>query len=167
MDRRNFMQSIAVATMAAGFSSVHALPVLRHKMVSVDSEGKPFSIESYAGRVCLVSFFTAACNLCSHDLVLMREFYGNNRNKNFSLIGVNIDVKKSDFIDYANFFKQAVPADLRFPLVWRNAPQHADTFGPINKQPTHFVLDGNQEQVFKREGTFQPDDWDQLWSKLA
>jgi hypothetical protein len=166
MDRRKFMQSIAVATVGTSFSSVYAAP-LKHSMVSVDSEGKSFSLENYAGKVCLVSFFTASCALCSHDLVLMREFYGSNRNKNFSLIGVNIDARKEDFVEYANFFKQAVPAGQRFPLIWRNGPQHADTFGPINKQPTHFVLDKKQEQVFRREGTFQPEDWDQLWTKLG
>jgi hypothetical protein len=166
MDRRNFMRSVALATLAAGSSSAFAAP-LKQSMVSVDSEGKSFDLASYAGKVCLISFFTADCNLCSHDLVLMREFYGNNRSKNFSMIGVNIDARKNDFTDYAAFFKQAVPAEQRFPLVWRNNPQHADTFGPINKQPTHFVLDKKQEQVFKREGTFQPEDWDQLWTKLA
>ena len=167
MDRRNFMRSVAAASLLAGYSSAFAAPVLKQSMVSVDSEGKPFSLDNFAGRVCLVSFFTAACNLCSHDLTLMREFYGNNRSRNFSLIGVNLDAKKSDFVDYATFFKQAVPADQRFPLVWRNAPEHADTFGPINKQPTHFVLDKKQTQVFKREGSFLPDDWDELWSKLS
>lgn len=166
MDRRHFMRSIAVATLSASYASVYAAP-LKQSMVSVDSEGKPFNLDAYAGRVCLVTFFTADCALCAHDLGLMREFYGNNRAKNFSLIGVNVDAKKGDFVDYANFFKQAVPKDQRFPLVWRNDPQHADTFGPINKQPTHFVLDTKQEQVFKREGSFQPGDWDQLWSKLG
>lgn len=167
MDRRNFMRTIAVAAVGAGYSSAYASPMLKQSMVSLDSEGRPFSLENYVGKVCLVSFFTASCNLCSHDLTLMREFYGNNRSKNFSLIGVNVDAKKSDFIDYANFFRQAVPEGQRFPLVWRNAPQHADTFGPINRQPTHFVLDKKQEQVFRREGPFQPEDWDQLWTKLA
>jgi len=107
MDRRNFMRSVAAASLLAGYSSAFAAPVLKQSMVSVDSEGKPFSLDNFAGRVCLVSFFTAACNLCSHDLTLMREFYGNNRSRNFSLIGVNLDAKKSDFVDYATFFKQA------------------------------------------------------------
>jgi hypothetical protein len=167
MDRRHFMRTAALATLGASFSSAFALPAGKQSMVSVDSDGKPFSLESYAGKVCLISFFTTDCNLCSHDLVLMREFFGNNRKKDFSLIGVNLDAKKSDFTDYAAFFKQAVPAEQRFPLIWRNAPQHADTFGPIHKQPTHFVLDKKQEQVFKREGPFQPEDWDTLWSKLG
>jgi hypothetical protein len=167
MDRRNFMQSVAAATLTGALPAVAAKPALKHSMVGVESAGKPFNLETYIGKVCLVSFFTAGCNLCTHDLKLMREFYVNNRAKNFALIGVNIDAKKEDFTSYSQLIDLTTPADQRFPLIWRNAPQHADTFGPIAKQPTHFVLDKNQEQVFRREGTFQPDDWDQLWTKLA
>jgi peroxiredoxin len=166
MDRRLFLQSLAAVTLG-GATTLTSAAELKQSMVSVDSEGNPFNLDSYAGKICLVSFFTASCALCSHDLGQMREFYGSNRKKNFSLIGVNLDAKKEDFIDYANFFKQAVPKDQRFPLIWRNDPKHADTFGPIVKQPTHFILDGKQEQVFKREGSFQPGDWDQLWTKLG
>lgn len=167
MDRRNFMQSIAVAAMASAYPAVSAKPALKHSMVGVDGEGKPFDLENYVGKVCLISFFTAGCNLCTHDLKLMREFYVGNRAKNFTLIGVNIDARKEDFLEYSHLIDLTIPADQRFPLVWRNAPQHADTFGPIVKQPTHFVLNRKQEQLLRSEGAFQPSDWDQLRTVLT
>jgi hypothetical protein len=84
-----------------------------------------------------------------------------------TLLGVNVDNKKEDFIEYSHLIALTIPAEQRFPLIWRNAPQHADTFGPITKQPTHFVLDNKQQQVLRREGTFQPQDWDLLGTKVA
>jgi peroxiredoxin len=164
MNRRNFMQSVAAAALAASYPALAA--PLKQSMIGLDADGRPFDLSSYAGKVCLVSFFTAGCNLCTHDLKLMREFYLSNRSKNFSLIGVNIDAKHDDFVEYAHLVALTIPADQRFPLIWRNGPDHADTFGPVSRQPTHFVLNKDQELVFKREGSFQPQDWDVLWSKL-
>jgi peroxiredoxin len=165
MNRRNFLQAAAATTFAAACHTSFAAPV-KQSMIGIDSDGRPFDLSSFAGKVCLVSFFTAACNLCTHDLKLMREFYVGNKARNFSLIGVNIDAKKEDFVEYAHLIALTIPAEQRFPLLWRNAPEHADSFGPIKSQPTHFVLNKNGEQEFKREGSFQPADWDLVWTKL-
>jgi hypothetical protein len=167
MDRRHFLQStaIAAAALAAGMPKVFATG-LKQSMIGMDSDGRPFDLANYAGKVSMVSFFTAGCALCTHDLKLMREFYIDNRAKHFALIGVNIDAKKEDYVEYAKLVTLTTPADQRFPLIWRNSSDHADTFGPVSKQPTHFVLNKDLELVFKREGTFQPQDWDQVWSKL-
>ena len=167
MNKRNFMQSVAALAFTASYAPVFALSTVKHSMTGVDSDGKPFNLGDFSGKFCLVSFFTAGCNLCTIDLKQMREFYGNNRSKDFVLIGVNIDAKHDDFMEYASLIKQAVPTEQRFPLLWRNTPHHTDTFGTIVKQPTHFVLNKKLEQVSKREGNFRPEDWDQLWTNFA
>ena len=166
MDRRHFLQSLAMT--AAGFAAgtPSFASGLKQSMIGTDADGRPFDLAGYVGKISLVSFFTAGCNLCTHDLKLMREFYVGNRAKKFELIGVNIDAKKEDYVEYAHLISLTIPAEQRFPLIWRNAPNHADTFGPVSKQPTHFVLNKDLELIFKREGTFQPQDWDQVWSKL-
>lgn len=166
MDRRHFMHTVAAAALAASIPTVRAQTLVKQSMVGQDSDGHPFDLADFKGKVCLVSFFTAACTLCNHDLKLMREFYVDNRAKNFALIGVNVDAKHDDFVEYAHLISLSIPAPQRFPMVWRNAPQHADTFGTVSRQPTHFVLNKAQELVFKREGSFQPADWDLIWSKL-
>ncbi len=97
----------------------------------------------------------------------MREFYLNNKARDFVLIGLNIDAAKTDFMEYVHLVELTIPADQRFPMIWRNAPGHEDNFGQIVKQPTHFVLDKNHKLSFKREGTFLPDDWDTLWTQLG
>lgn len=167
MDRRNFVQTLAMTGLAMAYPYAQAQTAQKHSLVGVDSTGANFTLDSYSGKILLISFFTAACNLCTHDLKLMREFYENNKAKKFALIGVNLDSRKEDFLSYANLVNLSIPAGQRFPMIWRNAPQHADTFGPIVKQPTHFVLDRNQQLMFKREGPFLPEDWDNLWTKLG
>jgi hypothetical protein len=115
----------------------------------------------------LVSFFTAGCNLCTKDLKLMREFYVANKARGFVLLGVNIDEKKEDFTQYMNLISLSIPPDQRFPIVWRNTSGHKDSFGAIVRKPTHFVLDKAHNQVTRREGSFLPDDWDNLWTTLT
>lgn len=97
----------------------------------------------------------------------MREFNFSNRAKNFALIGVNLDKSKRNFNDYVKLIGLAIPAEQRLPLLRRGAADHRDNFGPIVREPTHFVLDHEHQLSFKREGTFQPDDWDRLWTTIT
>ena len=75
-------------------------------------------------------------------------------------------VNKNDFDEYNQLIALAVPKEQRFPMVWRNAPDHKDNFGAITRQPTHFVINSKNEFIFKREGSFEAEDWDNLWTSL-
>lgn len=168
MKRREILRGIGAGALLAAAPSVWAQatpPVLT--MTGKDGSEQPFTLERYANKTCLISFFTAGCNLCTHDLKLMREFNFSNKAKNFALIGVNLDKSRQDFNDYLKLIGLAIPAEQRFPLLWRGAADHRDNFGPIAHEPTHFVLDAKHHLSFKREGTFQPDDWDRLWTTIS
>ncbi|MBC3908791.1 TlpA family protein disulfide reductase [Undibacterium umbellatum] len=129
--------------------------------------GKKIALSDYAGKTLLVSFFTAGCNLCARDLKLMRDFYNRNVKRNFVLLAINIDADKKDFDSYVQLINLAVPVEQRFPIIWRNTPGYKDNFGTIVNQPTHFVINPKGQLVLKREGTFQPNDWDNLWESLG
>jgi peroxiredoxin len=142
MQRREFLHGLGAATLAlAAPAAVAQVPQPVMTMSGKDSNDAPFTLDRFANKVCLVSFFTAGCNLCTHDLKLMREFNFANRTKNFALIGVNLDKSRQDFNDYLKLIGLAIPAEQRFPLLWRSATDHHDNFGPIVREPTHFVLD--------------------------
>ncbi len=132
-----------------------------------DIDGKKLDLANFLGKTVLVSFFTAGCSLCTRDLKLMREFYVGNAKKNFVLLAVNIDQDLKDFETYNQLIALTIPKEQRFPTVWRNASGHKDNFGTISRQPTHFVINAKSQLVFKREGTFQPTDWDNLWESLG
>ena len=159
--------SLLLAGTAAAQQAATAADKAQMLLQTQDAAGKPFGLKDYSGKIVLVSFFTAGCNVCSRDLKLMREFYLGNAKKNFVLLAVNIDADHKDFETYQQLISLAVPKEQRFPLIWRNAPAHHDNFGVIVNQPTHFVLNGKGQLLWKREGSFRPQDWDNLWEALG
>ena len=169
MNKTKLLSVLAAATLAVTSFSVSAQAGKDSQQMSfqgAELNGKKLAISDYAGKTLLVSFFTAGCNLCARDLKLMREFYVGNMKRNFVLLAINLDQDKKDFDDYNKLIALAVPKEQRFPTVWRNAPEHKDSFGVITRQPTHFVINPKNQLVLKREGSFLPDDWDTLWESL-
>lgn len=170
MNKRKFIVSLAAASLALAHTALFAQTgkdTHAFSLLGMDANGKKLELSDFLGKTLLVSFFTAGCNLCTRDLKLMREFYVGNVKRNFVLLAINIDQDKKDFEAYSQLIALAVPKEQRFPMVWRNAPGHRDNFGTITRQPTHFVINAKNQLVFKREGSFQPDDWDNLWESLG
>lgn len=173
MKRRNFLQTVSagaagLALPATVFGQKKAAPAQTAPFTlrGVDVAGKAINLQDYAGKACLVSFFTAECIPCTNDLRLMREFYGANKARNYVNIGVNMDVNKDALAEYIDLVKKTIPAAQHFPIAWRNAKGHSDNFGAISSQPTHFVLDKAHKLVLRRNGIFKPSDWDDLWTNL-
>ena len=169
MKRRDFLQTVSAAAaglVLPGQSKAAAAPTAPFVLKGVDVTGKAINLQDYAGKACLVSFFTAECIPCTNDLRLMREFYGANKTRNYVNIGVNMDVDKAALADYIDLLKKTIPAAQHFPIAWRNAKGHSDNFGAISSQPTHFVLDKAHKLVLRRNGIFKPSDWDDLWTNL-
>ena len=170
MKQRDFIQSAAVSglLLSSPFALVQpkASPP-KFSLQGTNVAGKKISLQDYAGHTVLLSFFTIDCEVCNHDIKLMREFYVRNMNKKFILIGVNLDQNKKELDEYNDITTLGYPKNQRFPTVWRNAVGHNDNFGKITTTPTHFVLDPKHQLMFKREGAFLPDDWDKLWLSMG
>ena len=169
MDKRSFLHTLAAGAVSLASGAALAelqKPGSKQTLTGTDNTGKAINLDSYVNRVCLVSFFTSGCALCAKDFKLMREFYHGNASKKFTMLGVSLDDTKDDFEQYMHLVSLSIPADQRFPILWRNTPGHQDSFGAIAKKPTHFVLDKEHRQVMRREGAFLPGDWDDLWTLL-
>lgn len=170
--RRDFLYSVSAG--AAGLvlpatvfaEKKAAAPSAPYVLKGTDVSGKAINLQDYLGKACLVSFFTAECIPCTNDLRLMREFYGANKTRNYVNIGVNMDVKKEMLAEYVDLIKATIPVAQHFPIAWRNAKGHIDSFGAIKSQPTHFVLDKEHKLVLRRNGIFKASDWDDLWTNL-
>jgi peroxiredoxin len=170
MNKRQFIKAVTVTGAGLAYTPIFAetsKEPQKFTLQGTDVNGKKLDLADFLGKTVLVSFFTAGCSLCTRDLKLMREFYVGNSRKNFVLLAVNIDQDMKDFETYNQLISLAIPKEQRFPTVWRNAPGHKDNFGAISRQPTHFVINAKNQFVFKREGTFQPTDWDNLWESLG
>jgi peroxiredoxin len=170
MKRRDFIQSALVLGTSLQSALTLATPrqtKTRYELIGTDTFERKLDLAELLGKTVLVSFFTFDCALCTNDLKLMREFYVRNKAKKFAMLGVNLDQNKKDLDEYIETTTMAYPKDQRFPTVWRNASGHKDNFGKILRQPTHFVLDNKHQLLFKREGSFLSDDWDNLWEQLG
>ena len=177
MQKRDFLRVAAagaLSTLAPGVMAQPAkpaakklIPTIAHNLIGVDSTGAKIDLDDLAGKVCLISFFTFDCSSCMEDLRLMREFYVGNKQKNFSMIGVNTERHKKDYLELMGLLNKTIPESNRFPIVWRNAPEHHDTFGPLKTNPTHFVINKAHKQVLRRDGLFRAEDWDDLWTSLG
>ncbi|HLF46731.1 MAG TPA: TlpA disulfide reductase family protein [Chitinophagaceae bacterium] len=59
-----------------------------------DTEGKFISLSSYKGKFVLVDFWASWCGPCRHENPNVVEAYNKYRNKNFTILGVSLDMKK-------------------------------------------------------------------------
>ena len=150
----------AVAAKPAG---VKASPYV---LKSFDVYGKPISLTEHAGKSVLISFFTVDCIKCINDLRLMREFYGDNKKRNYVNIAVSLDGDGVALKEYMELLRKTIPPDRIFPIASRGAKGHTDNFGAIKSMPTHFLLNREHQLVMRRDGIFKADDWDELWTSL-
>lgn len=136
------------------------------KLTGVDSNNTPINLQSLNGKVVLLTFYTAGCSICERDVKLMREFYRDNRNKDFVLIGVITEKKKEDFESYARIVKLATPKDQQFRMMWKSHIQSMEGIATIKTDPTHLVINRKGEIILRREGMFRSEDWDFLWESI-
>ncbi|MES2295765.1 MAG: TlpA disulfide reductase family protein [Pseudomonadota bacterium] len=178
MEKRKFLHTVAGGALGLAFSPLlaaekkpskeYVAPTVAHVLEGFDGvTNQAVRLEDFAGKTLLVSFFTFECVPCHQDLRLMREFYQANKARNFVMLGVNMDKQRDAFMEYMHLIDQTIPKEQHFPIVWRNAPGHKDSFGTIATKPTHFVLNKTLKQVMRREGPFQAGDWDDLWTNLS
>jgi len=133
---------------------------------AIDYLGTKIDIRDYTGKTILISFYSAGCSVCARDLKLMREFYRDNHNKNFVLIGVNTDKTQADFDRYTKILAASIPKNQQFPLIWRGNASQLEGFSPLSIDPTHYLITPDGQLRLKREGTFKAEDWDNLWESL-
>lgn len=130
------------------------------------SNGKPIVLQQYKNQTVLLAFFSAGCDSCVYNFKLIREFYKANKKSHFAVIGIGLDKKPDHFKNYAQLVNATTAKEEQFPLVWRNAAEYKDSFGPIKRDPTIIVIGKNGEVTLKREGIIQDADWDDIWTSL-
>lgn len=135
-------------------------------IIGTDYVGKRVDLHNYAGKTILISFYSAGCSVCARDLKLMREFYRDNKGKNFILIGINTDKTQAQFDQYTKILAASIPKNQQFPLIWRGSAEVISGFGPMNVDPSHYLIGPDGRIRLKREGTFKAEDWDNLWESL-
>jgi thiol-disulfide isomerase/thioredoxin len=162
MNRRQFHISLAaLGLMPTVWRDARAATDVA-SLVGTTLEGQPYDLRADARKVVLVFFWRTDCAVCRDKMPELRLNYAAWRAKGFQLVAVNTDKSLAAVRDYQAILDRTVPAEQRFPSLWRGDSAHRDSFGPIARTPTSFVLDRKHGVVREIGGRIPAGLWDDI-----
>jgi hypothetical protein len=148
----------ALAAGAAAPITVAPTPALE----GTTSSGQRFKLSDHRDRVVLVFYWSTGCAVCRDKMGELRANLSGWNNRPFTLIGVNMDPKRQDWIDHERLVAQTVPAAQRFPSVWAGDPDFRDTMGRPEKPPGAGLVDKTGKLVETYRGRIPAEAWDRI-----
>lgn len=127
-----------------------------------DAEGQPIRLSAQRGRVVLVFHWRTGCAVCRDKMHELRANLIGWQGQAFSLIGVNADARRKDWLDYEQLVASAVPTAQRFPSIWRGDPSTVDSMGPPTQWPTAVLIDKSGRPVERYVGRIPAAAWDRI-----
>jgi peroxiredoxin/outer membrane lipoprotein-sorting protein len=100
-----FRWSVPPGTIADDYGPTLASPQLAigqqpFAIESKDSEGRPFSLSQYKGKVLLLVFWTKDCRPCERDLPHIKQFQEQYGAQGLEIVGVSFDTDRQAFDEY-------------------------------------------------------------------
>ena len=127
-----------------------------------DAEGRPVRLSALRGRVVLVFHWRTGCAVCRDKMHELRANLIGWQGQAFSLIGVNADARRQDWLDYEQLVASAVPTAQRFPSIWSDDPSTVDSMGPPTQWPTAVLIDKSGRPVERHVGRIPAAAWDRI-----
>lgn len=132
-NRTKFVAAFA-ALLLTTFVALGATPKPGDAFPDLSKFGLEGTLPDLKGKVVLVDFFASWCGPCKESFPVMQELHKKYGGKDFVIIAVNVDKKKSDMDD----FLKKHPTD--FAIV-RDAANKLVNEVKIPTMPTSFVID--------------------------
>jgi thiol-disulfide isomerase/thioredoxin len=165
MNRRLLLQTLAATAAwgASGFSHAQNKPNTKTFQLSGQTlDAKPYALSQDQGKAILVFFWSTDCAVCRDKMPELRTNYSAWRDKGFQLVAVSLDKNLADVQAYDRILSHTVPMKQQFPSLWRADPAHRDSFGPVAKAPTSFLLNREGTLVKEFRGRIAPELWDDI-----
>jgi thiol-disulfide isomerase/thioredoxin len=95
--KRRLLASIAAAAALVAFAAVPALaaaaaaPTPAPDFVLDSNTGKPIKLSGYKGKVVMINFWATWCGPCRQEWPLLESIYKQYKDKDFVLLGVNVE----------------------------------------------------------------------------
>jgi peroxiredoxin len=161
--RRQFLLMALLAanapgTLMAATPTAAPLPELEGST----ADGQRLSLSTLQGRVVMVFYWATGCAVCRDK---MRELRANLRgwqDEPFTLLGVNMDARRQDWLDYERLVTQSIPANQRFASVWAGGSDFRDTMGRPTQLPSACVIDKNGALVEQYRGRVPVEAWNRI-----
>lgn len=163
LQRRQFMSIAllcAAGPAAAQFTAPAgtALPALQ----GTTAEGQPLQLAAFQGRVVLVFYWATGCPVCRDKMKELRANLLGWRSQPFTLMGVNMDAQRQDWLDYERLVAQTTPAPQRFASVWAGGSDFSDTMGRPLQLPSARLIDKRGQLVEAYQGRIPVEAWDRI-----
>lgn len=116
------------------------------------SDGAPFDLADYRGKVVLVNVWATWCSPCRKELPELQTLH-HAHGPDFAVIGISTDKPRN----HKNVHALMRQFQIDYPVVLDPDGAAASVFG-VNGYPTSVLLDRNGVARWRREGIIQPHD---------
>lgn len=164
-DRRQWLAlalMTAITPLTAAAAGTEAPGASAPALEGTTADGKRFKLTDHRNRVVLVFYWSTGCAVCRDKMRELRANLLGWQSQSFTLIGVNMDPKRPDWIDYERLVAQTVPAPQRFLSVWAGDADFRDTMGRPEQLPGACLIDKSGKLVEKYRGRIPAEAWDRI-----
>lgn len=125
-------------------------------------DGKPLSLDALRGRVVLVFYWSTGCAVCRDKMRELRANLVGWQGQPFSLIGVNSDVRRQDWLEYERLVSSTIPVAQRFPSMWSGDASYVDSMERPAQWPSACLIDKAGRLVERYRGRIPAEAWDRI-----
>lgn len=125
-------------------------------------DGLPLSLAALQGRVVLVFFWATDCAVCRDKMGELRANVGGWKDQPFSMLGVNMDRRRQDLVDYERLVATTLPKAQRLTSVWAGDADYRTSLGMPDHLPTTVLIDKQGREVRRYSGRIPASAWDDM-----
>ena len=161
VNRRSFI----AMTLLAGSGPVAAqitAPSGAPDLEGTSADGKRLRLVDFRGRVVLVFYWATNCAVCRDKMRELRANLMGWQSQPFTLLGVNMDMRRQDWLDYEKLVAQSIPAAQRFDSVWAGGSNFRDTMDRPTQLPSASLIDKKGVLVEQYRGRVPVEAWNRI-----
>jgi cytochrome oxidase Cu insertion factor (SCO1/SenC/PrrC family) len=143
--------SVPAAPAAAGLGVTGGTLALS----ATDSAGQRITAAAVRGKVAVVFFWSTNCAVCRDSLPELRANATGWQDKPFTLMAVNLDARKDDWLHYEKLVYQTVMPNANWLSVRLD-----DAAPAAQRLPLTLLVDAKGKVIARYEGRLAPEVWD-------
>lgn len=162
--RRHFLAWLAAASplLARAQEAPSASSPALTELQGTTPTDQHISLKALRGQVVLVFYWSTDCPVCHSKMPELRANAAGWQGKNFTLLGVNMDEDRADFLRYEKVVSPLLPSVERFPSVWGLDPAYQDNLGTVLHLPSAVLIDTQGRVVERYSGRIPAQAWDRI-----
>jgi peroxiredoxin len=134
----------------------------RPELEGTTAEGQRLRLAGLQGQVVFVFYWATGCAVCRDKMRELRANLKGWTGQPFALIGVNMDERRQDWLDYERLVAQSIPANQRFASVWAGGTDYRDTMERPTQLPSACLIDKDGRLVEQYRGRVPVQAWDRI-----